>query len=122
MGPEGIGGIRPVGQGERFAPAQQGTGFKDVLAAAVDKSGELKFSRHASERLESRGISIPPAELDRIRGAVDRADSAGCRESVLLTENLALVVSITNRTVITCVDRDSCKGNLFTNIDSVALV
>jgi flagellar operon protein len=36
--------------------------------------------------------------------------------------DVAMVVSIKNRTVITAVDSDSMKDNVFTNIDSAAII
>ena len=37
-------------------------------------------------------------------------------------EDVALVVSVKNRTVITAVDRAQMKENVFTNIDSAVIV
>jgi flagellar operon protein len=53
---------------------------------------------------------------------VDKAATKGSRESLLLMENMALVVSVKNRTVITAVDNDKLKENVFTNIDSAVVL
>lgn len=116
-----ISSISSVGQNTP-ARAASGTGFDGILREQIAKSQELKFSRHACERMESRNITISPEQYTRIKDAVDKAQEAGASDSVVVTDRLALVVSVTNRTVITCMDRDSAAGNVFTNIDSVALV
>ena len=53
---------------------------------------------------------------------VDRAAAKGAKESLVLVDNAALVVSIKNRTVITAVDQAHLKENVFTNIDSAVIV
>jgi hypothetical protein len=34
----------------------------------------------------------------------------------------ALVVSVTNRTIVTVLDREEMRGNVFTNIDSAVVM
>ena len=45
----------------------------------------------------------------------------GARESLVLMDGLALVVSVANRTVITAVGTDRMTDQIFTNIDSAAV-
>jgi flagellar operon protein len=53
----------------------------------------------------------------------NRATSAkGAKQSLFMMNDVAMVVSIKNRTVITAVDHDSMKENVFTNIDSAAII
>ena len=83
----------------------------------------VKFSQHAMQRLDSRNIRLNPAELEKLSSAVDKAAQKGARESLVLMNNdLALIVSIKNRTVITAMDGTSIKDNVFTNIDSAVIV
>ena len=83
---------------------------------------EIKFSQHAKERLQTRNIQFGQAELAKLSSAVDKAALKGSRDSLVLMDNLALVVSVKNRTVITAVDSASLKDNVFTNIDSAVIV
>ena len=46
----------------------------------------------------------------------------GARESLIYMNDLAFVVSVKNRTVITAMDGPSAKENIFTNIDSAAIL
>ena len=82
----------------------------------------VKFSQHAKERLQTRNIAFGHTELTKLRFALDKAAAKGARESLVLMDNLALVVSVKNRTVITAVDSSSLKNNVFTNIDSAVIV
>jgi len=107
-------------QASRAAEAVQP--FDAVLQTTVDKGTALKFSAHAKERLSLRNISLSPEELARITDAVNKAAAKGARQSLLVMDHSAFVVSVTNRTVITALDGNSMKENVFTNIDSAVIV
>ncbi len=59
--------------------------------------------------------------MERLQGAVQRAANKGSRDALVLMDNLAMVVSVKNRTVVTVVDKDNLKQNVFTNIDSAVI-
>ena len=73
------------------------------------------------QRLSQREISITPETQQRLEGAVDRLAAKGARESVVLVDRMAFVVSVSNRTVITAVDQAGMKDQVFTNIDSAVV-
>lgn len=91
--------------------------FADVLA----KTDGVTFSGHAAQRLERRGITVDGPTLQRLDDGVRRAAGKGARDAVVLVDQTAFVVSITNRTVITAVDRQHMKDHVFTNIDSAVI-
>ncbi|MDR2006530.1 MAG: flagellar protein [Acidaminococcales bacterium] len=94
--------------------------FQDVLQKELS---QVKFSRHALQRLEQREIKLDPEQMDKLRMAVDKAADKGARESLVLMDNqMAFVVSVRNRTVITAMDGASVKDSVFTNIDSAIVV
>ncbi|MCX7969938.1 MAG: hypothetical protein N3A57_00015 [Negativicutes bacterium] len=95
--------------------------FSDIFA---EQLRAVKFSRHASERLRQRGIELDGAMQQKLVQAVDKASAKGAREALILDSDrqLAMLVSITNRTVITAVDGPNIKENVFTNIDSAVIV
>ncbi len=95
--------------------------FGDVLNNTLDKTKNVKFSGHAQQRLKSRNIELSSQQMERISNAVDRAAGKGSRDSLLLVDDLAAVVSVENRTVVTVVDSESMKENVFTNIDSTVI-
>jgi len=109
-------------QQQAFQAAEAAHPFDAVFQTAVDKGTGVKFSAHAKERLQSRHIDLSDNDLSRIQIAVDKAASKGARSSLLVMEKAALIVSVTNRTVITAVDNATLKENVFTNIDSAVIV
>lgn len=94
--------------------------FRQILE---QEQKSIKFSQHALDRMQSRKIKLSETELNTLEQAVDKAEKKGARESLVLMNNdLALVVSVKNRTVITAIDGASIKENVFTNIDSAVII
>jgi len=94
--------------------------FDQILAGKL--GSELKFSQHAQQRLADRNIEFTQADLEKLNQAVSKAREKGSRDSLVLMDNLALLVSVKNNTVITAVDGQSLKENVFTNIDSAVII
>ena len=82
----------------------------------------LKISAHAMQRLQSRNITLSSDDMDRMNQMADKAAAKGSKQSLFMMGDTAMVVSIKNRVVITAVDSDSMKDNVFTNIDSAAII
>lgn len=85
-------------------------------------SKQLTISKHASVRMEQRGIKIDPPLWDKIAAKVDEAKQKGINESLVLTKNAALIVSAKNQTVITAMDKDEASSQIFTNITGAIIV
>lgn len=115
---------KPTGA-DRGGSLQGDVAFAQVLQQQVVQGPnhvpKLQFSAHAQQRLQQRSASFGPVELAKVEAAVERAVEKGGRESLILLKELALVVSVTNRTVITAVETDQTQQNVFTNIDSVVI-
>ena len=58
---------------------------------------------------------------DTVEQAIDRAGAKGSRDSLILMNDLAMIVNIRNRTVITAMEGKDIKENIFTNIDSAII-
>lgn len=117
----GVGRVGPIGPGPGAAPQRApkgGEAFREVWGEACERH-RLKFSRHAMERLEARKVALGNAEIERLGSAVAKAGEKGARESLVLVDELAFVVSIRNRTVITALQ--SAKDGVFTSIDSAVI-
>jgi len=121
------GGLAPTAapatpKGVPAPPPQQQTGpsFADALKQA-DGAPQLQFSRHALARVQRRGIELDASTLGRLSEGVGRAASKGSRDSLVLVDGTAFVVSVNNRTVITAVGSEHMKDNVFTNIDSAVI-
>lgn len=93
------------------------TSFREVLSRQ-----QLKFSHHAEQRLQQRGIELLPDQLTRIADAVDQAAAKGAKDSLVLFRDIAMIVNVPNRTVVTAMDGQSMKEHIFTQIDSAVVV
>lgn len=91
--------------------------FDQLLQHKIDQQG-VKFSRHAVDRMNSRGVQLNPTQIQRLEQALARVEAKGGRDSLVMIDDAALVVSVRNQTVVTVVDREHLKDNIFTNIDS----
>jgi len=114
--------VQPVGR-----PSQPGTQpVKPVgdstFAKVLEQTQGVKFSQHAQDRLKARNISFSTDQLQQLEGAVNNVAKKGGKESLVMMGDAALVVSVTNRTVVTAMDRSQMKGNVFTNIDSAVII
>jgi len=95
--------------------------FLEHLNKAVQPA-ELKISKHASDRLAERNIHISDAEWAHVTEKVNEAKMKGIKESLVLMDKAALIVSAKNSTVITAMDRMEAKDQLFTNIDGTIVL
>jgi flagellar operon protein len=96
--------------------------FKDVLNNTIADKKSFVISNHAAERLQNRNISFNASDMNRINEGINKAEEKGAKDCLILYKDVALVTSIKNRTIITAVDNNSSKGNVFTNIDSVVML
>lgn len=109
-------GASSGGSGPSFAQALKEAGSGPELGGQP-----LQFSRHALARIQRRGIDLNPTTLGRLAEGVGRAAGKGSRDSLVLVDGTAFVVSVANRTVITAVGSEHMKDNVFTNIDSAVI-
>ncbi len=115
---------QPITERQRPTPVSRpetgGAAFQEILKKRLDTS-TLKFSGHAQARLRLRGIQLDAEQLRKLEEAVDKAAAKGSRDTLVVMNGNVFVVSVRNRTVITVVDRDSARENVFTQIDSAVL-
>lgn len=105
----------------KTSESQNTASFAEVLENQ-QRNMEVKLSAHAQKRLKQQNISISAQDISRIGEAARMAELKGAKESLILLRDLALVVNINNRTVITAVDRARQKDKIFTNIDSTVIL
>ncbi len=97
----------------------QGKSFEQILNERTSEGSELKFSKHASMRMQTRQIDLTENQWERLEGGVEKAGEKGIRESLVMVDNLAFIVNISNNTVITAVGEGEDK--IFTNIDGAII-
>jgi flagellar operon protein len=100
---------------------ESGLTFKDILQQKLPETG-VKFSSHCIKRLEQNNIQVSSQQIEKLNNAVNKAENKGSRDSCILMDNMAFIVSVNNRTVITVVDETRMKDSVFTNIDSAVIV
>ncbi len=101
--------------------------FKSVFQNELDR---LRFSKHAQERLDARRIHLDQSDLSHLQHAVARAEEKGAQASLVLLpahhhsggRDVAFIVSVKNRMVVTAIDGERLRENVFTNIDSAVIV
>ncbi len=91
--------------------------FDNILQDKIKQNAELKFSKHAELRLQARNIELTEAQKGKMSEAVSKAEGKGVKDSLIILDNLAFVVNVKSRTVITAVNNSELKENVFTNID-----
>lgn len=101
---------------------ESGQSFAIALDEARKQVKQVSFSRHAVERLESRQLDLSEQDLAKLDDTVEKMAHKGARESLIYLNDIALVVSVANRKVITAMDGSSARENIFTNIDSAAII
>jgi len=89
---------------------------------ASDQKSLLKFSNHAIERMQSRGITYNPERLAKLDEAIKKAAAKGSKDTLVLMDDSAAIVSVKNNTVVTVMDKNNLKENVFTNIDSTIVI
>jgi flagellar operon protein len=125
------GGLRP-NSASNSNPLSGGPSFRETLSG-LDKFSEkaqlsptsnsaLKFSNHAIDRMRSRGVTFTPDQMSKLESAVKKAAEKGGKDSLVLMNDTAVIVSVKNNTVVTVVDKASLKENVFTNIDSTIVI
>ena len=109
---------KPLGPSQ--SPSKQGD-FAATLTRETERQEALRISQHAQKRLDSSQVRLTDADIQRLDGAVRRATEKGSNQSLVMLDDLALVVSIKNKVVITAVNEARTKEGIFTNIDSVVI-
>lgn len=118
--PPGVSGVTPAAPPAAPRRPADAAAFAARLQQAGGADG-VRFSNHALQRIERRGIDTSPDVLHRLDAGVARAAAKGAREALVLVDGTAFVVGVKARTVVTAVDPASMREHVFTNIDSAVI-
>ena len=100
---------------------QEGLTFQDILQTK-QPDGEVKFSKHAANRLSDRNIELTEEQVERLNLGAAKASAKGIKESLVMVDSFAFIVSVPNQTVITAMDQTEADENVFTNIDGAVII
>jgi flagellar operon protein len=116
------GGITPLVPAAPAArPAAPAGADAPRFADALGEQLGVRFSAHAQARLQSRGVSFDSGQLARLGGGIDAAAAKGSREALVMVDQVAMVVAVRNRTVVTALPQDEAGPAVFTNIDTAVI-
>ncbi len=101
---------------------KDGLSFDQILKSQAESENKVKFSKHASKRLEERNITLTQGQNKRLEEGLEKADEKGIKDSLVLMDSMAFIVNVPNKTVITAMDQTETKGNIFTNIDGAVVI
>ena len=101
---------------------KQGVSFQKILEKESGKEQRVQFSKHASQRVQERGIVLNNNMLDSLNTAVEKARQKGAKDVVVIGEKGAFIVNVPNNIVVTTMTENEMKENIFTNIESAVLM
>ncbi len=99
-----------------------GKSFQEILESTQSSSLEVRFSKHAAQRLSDRDIELTQNQKERLQAGAAKASQKGIRESLVLVDQLAFIVNIPNNTVVTAMQQNETDENVFTNIDGAVII
>lgn len=102
---------------------ENGLSFQDILTQKTGQAeSELKFSKHAANRLVDRNIRLTDEQMERLSDGTQKASAKGIKESLVIVDQLAFIVNIPNHTVVTAMEQGEAATNVFTNIDGAVII
>jgi len=95
----------------------QGPSFREML-----DQQRISFSKHANLRTEQRNIKISSSDLSRLGDACSKASEKGINDALIVMNESAFIVNAKNKVVITVMDKNEMKDNVFSNIDGAIFI
>lgn len=111
---------RPVSKPQQTN--QPTVSFQSVLEQKLAENTNLTFSKHAVNRVMERNVDISASSMLRLNEGVRLAQEKGLNDALILVDSTAYIVNAKNGTVITTVNNDDLKGNVFTNIEGTVIM
>lgn len=100
--------------------------FEEILKSKQEgiepKTSELKFSKHADNRLAERKISLSENQMQRLYDGTEKAKAKGIKESLVMVDDYAFIVNTKNNIVVTAMNREENNDTIITNIDGAVII
>lgn len=125
---QGAGRALPQQQETQARSALPKASFGDILSQVREERGQqgqpqgINFSKHAISRAEERGIELTPALMQQLAGSVEKAQEKGAKNILAFNATQAFIINVPYGRVITTMNQDEMKENVFTNIDGAVLL
>lgn len=94
--------------------------FRDVLKDVKNQKEGFTVSKHAAQRLNE--INFTKDDMNKIEKGFQIAKEKNSKNTVMIYKDIALIASVENKTLITAVEKERAKENIFTNVDSVVIL
>lgn len=108
------------GHAKEKVPQEFNNEFKNLLKDEVNQ--DFVISKHAMKRMEQRELSMDSGEFVKIKEAIQKLSSKGGKDSLVITSNGAYIVDVENRKLVTAMNKNDLKENVFTKIDSTIFI
>lgn len=103
----------------QVSSVKQNNPFQSILENTLDG---VKFSKHATKRLDERSLNLTPEQAKRLGEGIERAGEKGINDSLVLMDSMAFIVNVPSNTVVTALDSRESQDKIFTNIDGAVII
>lgn len=100
--------------------ADVNSSFLEILKEK--ESEQVKFSKHAIQRLSNRNINLTTEQVERLNSGIEEARGKAINESLVMMDDIAFIVNVKNKTVITAMEQSEKDSQIFTNIDGAVII
>lgn len=105
---------------EKQSKTKESQSFKQILSDTIEQKNGFNISKHAALRLNE--INFTNEDMKNIEKGFQIAESKNSKNTIMIYKNVALIASVENKTLITAVEKERAKENVFTNVDSVVIL
>ncbi|MDR0570150.1 MAG: flagellar biosynthesis protein [Clostridiales Family XIII bacterium] len=110
----------PSGSNAAKSETESGNSFRELLDRRL--GSDVMLSKHADMRAKERNIAIGEGEMGMLSDACDKASQKGIRDALIVMNDSAFIVNAGSKVVVTVVDKNELKGNIFTNIEGAVFL
>lgn len=108
------------GQTAVGAPSRSTTAVASGFERAFE-GARVSLSKHAASRLTRRDLPLDESRVKRLELGIDKAAAKGADTSLVLLDELALLVNVPQRLVLTAMSQNAMRDGVVTQIDSAVV-
>ena len=96
--------------------------FKEVLDNKIFNDNSITFSDKANKNLMDINGPLNIDQITRLESGLGRFKERGAKTGVLLMDETAFVVNVIKQSIVSTMGKEKVQENVFSNIDSFAVV